>query len=541
MRTGQLLSIAVLVCGLQGAVLAQRSTPNQQNSGPPTVTGVLSVKNYAAIRDSLGYLADVGGQPQLTQMLDGVISAFTGGHGLLGIDRKKPLGVALLSHGGQTAWPLVFIPISDQEKALQLLHAVGPLIMRKFGPMPYKLTNKWFLIGPALDHIHEKHVPNPSRLIDAEALKYDLAFTSNVQEIPMVAVENAFKKIDELANHPALGRSLSYRQGQLFGATMVKSIGQLVLSGAKQITLGINVAPKRKKLAIELALETRRATELSRLLESLTRNPSHLAGLVDPAGLVSCMLNVPLSTRARNQLLSVIPSGRPDRGPGPALLNTAGGDEVTAEQQLLSLFRKTVENGRLEVAFSLRGNPPGPLTVVGSAVLSDAKDIESFLIRQIEIDEKSNRLKFSREVTRFRTVPIHELEVPMLKGYRKFFGPRPKVHFAATSDMVHFAIGGLSLDSMRWAIDRTNGTRRYSNRFSPFVVQARLQPWLSLVSKPGLGALRRHVSPSERVTFIVTPTANSLRARLEIQEGLLRLIGSQASAGPSGFSPRRGR
>ncbi len=99
--------------------------------------------------------------------------------------------------------------------------------------------------------------------------------------------------------------------------------------------------------------------------------------------------------------------------------------------------------------------------------------------------------------------------------------------------MIHIAFGGLSLDSVRWAIDRTSGTRRFSNRFSPFVLQGRLQPWLSLVSDPKIAALRKKIAPSERISLVVTPTSKSLTARLEIQEGLLRLIGTQASSGSS--------
>ncbi len=538
MRTGQLLSIVVLFGGLPSAVLAQPDTPSQppKNAGPPSVTGVLSVKNYSAVRESMAYLAEVGGQPQLSQMLDGIITAFTGGHGLLGVDRKKPFGVAFLSYGGQDTWPLVFIPISDQEKALQLLHAVGPLIMRRFGPMPYKLTDSWFLIGPALDHLEEKHVPNPSRLIDASAAKFDLAFTSDIQEIPMVAMESAFKRIDDLANHPAFGNNLSYRQGQVAGAKMLKSSGQLVLGGARQVIVGVSVAPKRKKVGFEVLLETRPNTELDGLIESLMRTPSQLAGLVDPTGLASCLLNVPLTSSAQAELLSLLPSGEEPA----ALLNTVGGGAVTLEQQFVSRLRGTIEGGRVEIAFSLRGNPPGALTLVGSAVLADAKSLENFLIRQIEIDQKSGRLKFTREVTRFQTVPIHELEVPLLQQFKKHFGSSPKVHFAATSDMIHVAFGGLSLDSVRWAIDRTAGTGRYSNRFSPLVVQGRLQPWLSLVNDPKVAAVSAQVSPSERISLVVTPSSNSLHAKLEVQEGLLRLIGSQASAGTS-FSPDAAR
>ncbi len=540
-RTGQVLLIAVLVAGLQSAVLAQQNTSNQppNKTRPPKVTGVFSVKSYKALRESLAYLANVSGQAHASQMLDGIITALTSGNGLLGIDKNKPFGVALLSYGGQDAWPLVFIPISSQDKALQLLHAVGPVIMRKFGPMPYKLTDTSFLMGPALGHVPENHVPSPSQLINSSARKFDVAITVNVPEIPMLSIEKSFKRLDDLVDHPYFPKNLSQRQGRKFGAMMGKSIGQLVVSGARQITLGIDVAPKRKRLAFEFALESKHATELHRMIESLTRNPSHLAGLVDPAGLASCMLNIPLSSRAKRQLLSMMPSARDI----PALLNRTGGGAVTSEQQLLSLLRKTVEGGRLELAFSLRGNPPGPLTLVGSAVVANAKAVESFLIRQIEVDHNRKRLKFAREVTRFRTVPIHALHVPILKGFSKYFGRDPKVHFAATSDMLHVAFGGLSLDSVRWAIDRTRGTRRFSNRFSPFVLQGRLQPWLSLVSDPKIAALRKKIAPSERISLVVTPTSKSLTARLEIQEGLLRLIGTQASSGSSGlqFGSRRGR
>ena len=527
MRTGQALSIALLVAALQNASFAQQAdSPASKPRRPPTIAAVFSVKSYKAMRESISYLTTVAGQPEAIRMLDMAIAAISGGHGLVGIDTDKPFGVALLSYGGQEAWPLVFIPISSQDKALQLLHAIGPTIMRKFGPMPYKLSDSLFLMGPALDHVDENNVPTPSRLINSNASKFDIAFTVNVPEIPMAEVEETFKKLDELVYHPSLPTSAAHRQGRALGAMLGKSLGRLVITGASEVTLGLEVAPKRKRLALEIALETRNATELHRLVESLTRNPSHLAGLVDPAGLASCLLNIPLSPRAKRQLLDLMPSD----GEVPALLTRVDGESDSTNQQLLSLLRKTVESGRLELAVSLRGNPPGPLTVVGSAVIANAKALESFIVRQLQVDHNEKRLKFAREVTRFESAAIHSVSTPVPKEFEKYFGTNPKVHFAATSNMLHVAFGGLSLDSVRWALDRTGGTRRYSNRFAPFILQGRLQPWLALVSDPNVSDLRSKVTPSERISLVVTPASKSLSARLELQEGLLRLIGAQAQS-----------
>ena len=534
MRTGQLTLIAVLVCGLQLPVVGQTGPargPSGKRSGPPAVSGVLSVKSYDALRTLLAYLSTVSGQPQLPHMLDSVIKSFTRGQGLLGIDTKKPFGVALLTYGANEPRPLVFVPVNDQEKVLQLLQVVVPLIMKKFGPVPYKLTDSWFLVGSAFNHIHESDMPSPSRLVDSNVWKYDIALTSNLGNIPMVKIKAALKQLDHVAERPILGKGAAYRQGQIFGAMVVKSIAKLVVGGARRVTLGLNVSPKQKKIALELTLSSKRGTDLDRLIGALSQTPSRLAGLVDPAGLGSILLNIPLNRDAKLALLSLMPStGEANQ----VLLSTRrGGRAPTPERELLSLLRKTVESGRLETALSFRGNPPGPLTLAGSIYLADAKSIERFLIEQIDIDRRNGRLEFQPNMSHLRTVPIHEIRTPAFSDLKKYFGATPKLHFAAGGNILHVAFGALSLDSIKWAIDRTSSSRRYSNRFSPFLLQGRVRPWLTLASKqrPELARLEPQIPANEHVSIVVTPSPGSLRTRLEFQEGLLRLIGSQAAQG----------
>ena len=78
---------------------------------------VVSLAGYQRIMDDLAFVGKLSDSPDLAKNLEGMITFFTQGQGLAGLDKTKPWGLAA-STDGLSFQLLGFIPVTDLKKLL---------------------------------------------------------------------------------------------------------------------------------------------------------------------------------------------------------------------------------------------------------------------------------------------------------------------------------------------------------------------------------------------------------------------------------------
>ncbi|HOM16165.1 MAG TPA: hypothetical protein PLQ00_02495, partial [Thermoguttaceae bacterium] len=148
----------------------------------PTPIAVISISGYDELRGDLEMIGKLGGTPELAKMVEGLIAMGTGGRGLAGLDKAKPLGAVVYIDGDD--FPVIgFIPVTNLKSLLQALSA--PLgeakdagdgvyeIRAGENPLYVKEKGGWAFIAPEKELL-DKAPADPMKLLAGQEKKYDL-------------------------------------------------------------------------------------------------------------------------------------------------------------------------------------------------------------------------------------------------------------------------------------------------------------------------------------------------------------------------------
>ena len=85
---------------------------------------IVSISGYDELKRDLGFLGTLAGNPDAAATAEAMITMFTQGQGLQGLDTTKPLG-AVAQANGMDIQPLVFVPVNNLPNLFDVLAAVG--------------------------------------------------------------------------------------------------------------------------------------------------------------------------------------------------------------------------------------------------------------------------------------------------------------------------------------------------------------------------------------------------------------------------------
>ncbi len=233
------------------------------DNAPVAVVAVSSYDDVLNTIDSFGRLAD---RPQLRQMAEGTVAAYTGGRGLVGVDVAKPWGLAFQSHSG--SWEVtVLVPVQDFPALLESLQLLSPAGMPEIEPGVYKLDNPRgtvfvtlrdsFAVFVQTAEQFDRVPASPSDLLDELTREYDVAARVDMQALPR---KYRTMVIEQLHQGAKLGlRKLPNESEEQFVARrrMTKTqLAQLttVIDETKHVTLGWKMNPESDSTLLDFSL-----------------------------------------------------------------------------------------------------------------------------------------------------------------------------------------------------------------------------------------------------------------------------------------------
>lgn len=541
-----LLSLIAAVLLLGGA-----SRASAQNDMKPIL--VVSVASYQRVIDDIGFIGKLADSPDLAQNLEGMITFFTQGAGLAGLDKGRPWGFAA-STDGLSFQILGFVPVTDIDKLLAALSG--------FLGNPDKENGVYKVQAPGLPislYIKEKdgyafisqdtaglsNLPkDPVKLLGGLDKQYDVAVKLGIQNIPDVFRQLAIDQI-KLGVEGSLeqGPDESDEQYQRRSKNTQQQMDTLVttLNELDELMLGLAIDQSARRAYIDLSMTAVDGSKTAKQMVSLPAPPTKFAGFLMPDAVATLHVNSKSAPDATAQTAALLQQAR-SQVESQLDQESIGNEQVRATLkdvvgQVMDVITDTVKQGVMNGGAVVVGS--GPYTLAGGGYVSDGSRLEGVVKKLAELAQKEpdfpkDGLKLNADS--HKGVAFHTLEIPVPADddnaamIKKLLGEKVKLTVGIGKQSAFIAVGEKGVETIKKVIDKSEGVTEAPGK--PFELTVRIAPIVKFLAEgdganPLLSSIAGGLKESgkDRLQLTAQPIKNGYLYRLEAEEGVLKVLG----------------
>lgn len=516
---------------------------------------VVAFSGYDAFKDDLNFIGSLAGNPALADLLEQKLEAETGGQGLAGLDKTRPWGAAVRTDGLQIQ-PLALLPVDDLEK---LFGAVAGMIPDPedagdgvweiaAGPVSVfvKQQGKWALIGQTKESL--RNLPeDPAKLLAPLASQYDLALRLSMQNIPPMFRQMAADQIRLgmiLAIRPQDGEDdEQFAQRRKIVERQIEAT-ITALSDLDELSIGLSIDGENRKAVVDLSSTAVVGSKTAELLAAVSTEKSAFSGFTLPGALISAHVNRPTSEQDMAQTREAL-----------KYLEQAATKEIDQSGQLadpqqkallkgflaefIQVIDRTTAQGRINGGLVVTARAPHTLAVGG--MVADGQKLESILKRFVDAAADDPGFpKVELDVEHHRGIRFHRLEVPVPENddnlvMRELFGDPLEVTLGFGPSSVFFALGKDGRQTIKQVLDKSLAEPAV---VPPIQVNLAAGPLLQMIAQRGqpqpiaiMLAQMLQGTGKDGIRLVAQPQERGVVYRIELQEGILQLIGTGLSIG----------
>lgn len=547
-------------------VLPQARTFAQDAEGESKPVAVLAIASYDRLMTDLAFIGNLTGNPDLDKNIEGMIQLFTQGQGLVGLDRTRPLGVAL-NTDGLSFQPLIVLPVTDLKQLLGALEGLvgaaqdagdGIYELDVFNQKIYiKEKNTWAFMSTA---------PEPLAVLPASGgdlftgleKQYDIAGRLHIQNVPevfrtmiidqlRVGVESGLQRQEGESDESYESRR-KLVDSQIDGLTTA-------INDLDTLTLGLSLNPEAKTAQLELAFKALPETETAKQLSRAKATNSNFAGFLQPDAAASLSLSSEIAESDAAQYVAGLEAIRDEilkHIETEARLPDEDSKKLAKDMvgQVFSTVKATFESGKIDAGATLQVSDKSMALVVG-AYAAETKSLEEALMKLAKLAEGKPEfppIKFN--AAEHAGVKFHTTAIPVPAEHKiaKVVGDKLDVAIGLGEKSVYLALGNDSLELAKKLIDAS--AKRTGEQLPPFQLNVSLGQVFQFA-----GALQDENAESNLKTMAEalakTPGKDHVRLeyvpqdaggtiRLSAEEGVLQLLGdalknAQANGAIPGF------
>jgi hypothetical protein len=530
---------------------------------------VISFSGYAELKRDLEYLGETSGNPDMVKQLEGLLTFFTQGQGLAGLDQDKPWGAAAALPEGGFGAPnlLVFLPVTDVQKLLGALAQLtgepvdkgdGILEIKKDANSVYvKEQDGWAYVAQMPDALG-KLPADPMKLLGGLNEQYDLALRLNIQNVPQALrdfavdamkqqVERSLQQAQENADDDdvQLQPQIARHQVEMLG----KAINEF-----DAITLGWSIDSEGKRALIDLNMTAIEGSDTAKQLASVSNSASKFAGFLMPEALLTAHINSVAQESDIEQSLTMLGQLRTH------IMDSIDEDEDLPDEEAKDLVKElvgealevaeaTVKNGRFNGGLTVTGE--GPLTIVAGGMVADGEKLEEVAKKFIKLAENEPDVpEVKLNVDEHKGVKFHTATIPLPddedgEKAKQIFGEEALVTVGFGPDSFYVALGDDGLETIKAVMDKS--AEGASEELPPLEISLALAPLMKLAAQqddanPGVAMIAESLKEggADHLKITVRPIENGVQYEIEGEEGIIKLIGSgaklaQAAGGAGGI------
>lgn len=551
-----------LLSALAVAVLlgAANLGPGQEASTATTEPVlVISFSGYDEVLKDLEFIGKLAGNPQLAQMVEaGLKQSDTAGALLAGLDKQRPCGLVVGIDQSQLAGDQLdpnrllvahaFLPASGEGDLEGLVASAKEKLPEGAGIKVHAaVKGDWLFISNSAEALANAPA-DPVPMLDGLNEQYDLAVRVNVKNIPpplrqmalaplQMGMQMGMQQMPGETDEQFALRSKMTQQAMQQMTTLLNELDAL--------SLGLAVDRTASTGYFDYVITAVEGTKTAQQLAQAKQLTTNFAGFVLPGAAVT--LNA-VSQAAPSQIAQVKTMIASIRASATSDLENQGLSDAELKQakkvveDLFSVLEATLESGRTDIGMSLVLDS-GALTFVAGSHVAESDKLETLikdLAGQIvqQDPQLANAIKLDAEV--HQGVRFHRLALPTeqmaeeVEILPQLVGQTLEVVVGAGPDSVCLAAGRNAADTLKGAIDRSKAEA--GKPVPPMRLAVAATPIANFVAQVGndqakgiaamVAEVLKQSGGKDHLTVTTTLVPNGAKTRLEIEEGLLKVIGS---------------
>jgi hypothetical protein len=535
-----------LALALAAATVSRAQAPaTAPVAGPVAVVAITSYEKLMADVDWLGNLMQ---SPGASQMAEQVITQMTGGQGLAGLDKTKPIGLVVNLAPGPMPMPIVaaYVPVTDQ--AQMQINAMGQDVYAKSagGYMLVAMAPEALAAMPA----------DPSAVIGPLTQQYDVAVQINVQNVPEALRQQALGMLGGLAQNVQKQPNESdsdFQARQQAVQAQIQDV-QAQVRDLDQVRLGLSISGEEQRVYFDFNALAKPGSALAKTMTEDANVTTNFAGFAndDAAVALSAASNVSgLRAAQMEQLLSNVRAQltRSIDAEAPAELRDAIRGSVG---QILDAVLTTLKAGKVDGGAVVFASPDAVSGVAGGLILEPAK-IEAALKSLNETLAKagdSDLPKIAWGAETHGDIAFHTAAIPVKDDEAKvLFGEQLDVVVGLGGQSAYVAWGKDAAATLKQVIDANGAAPNQATKpMTLTVTVSKIIDAAKSVAKPEAKPMLDTVSSvlanaggKDHAIVSSQVVDNGTQFRIEVEQGVIQAIATasmmQAMGGGQAAAP----
>jgi hypothetical protein len=521
-----------------------------------TMAVIAGARNDKLMSD-ISFLGPLVGRPEAGQLAEMVIGNFTAGKAATALDKTKPWGL-ILQTDGAGYFPLVCLPVAKIEDVLEIAKLRGADI--KDGENGIKVLmmpgGQTIFVKPQNGVMFFSKTPaslsrlpaNPQEILASRVGDYDVSAVLAVKNVPestrqlaITAVRfglaGSMRKATDESDEKFAERQ---RFTQARSEQLVRMINEI-----ESVRIGWAIDAQQKRSYVDFAYEFAPGSKMAQQAAAYGQSHTNFAGFYQPDAAATFLGSVQADPKvigddldqyagmvrtAREKVNKEIDTSRTIDDPA---------ERAALKAELSDFFdavESTIREGQVDGGASLR-LAPQMMTFVAGLHMKNPDKLESALKKlepAMSKDPSFPGIKWN--AANHAGVKFHTFAVPLPETEteaRRLFGNEVPTTVGIGSDSVYFGCGKDNVELLNKAIDASE--TEHGKAVPPLRLELALVPFLEVsadaklgqkVMARGLAEMLKTQSPGRdhvRIAGHVVP--NGMSYRLEVEEGMLRMIG----------------
>ncbi|QDV75643.1 DUF885 domain-containing protein [Botrimarina mediterranea] len=562
-----LTPLAIGPAAFAQAVAAPEAPAAQAPAAVETKTiAVAALTNYNQLIKEITFLGGLGGNPNAGDWVEGMIAFFTGGRGLEGLDKNRPIGVVVQTDGAGFA-PIGCLPIADLTPVLELAEnfALEPI---DNGDGVYELelpeqtiyfqqVGEWTFVSNTPEALAQAPA-DPAKDLQKLVEKYDLGVTLYSQNLPamyrQIALEQLRQGMEEGLVQQENETEEEFQARRALAETQIAQISDLI-DGLNVVTIGWSIDAEKKHTFIDAELTALEGTDLALAMTTYENATSGVTGFHRPQAAASFLTSgvTPAELlekqKAQNEAAIEMVRSQIDKALQEQIEEGKIPDDPDVQEaikgatsDLVDVYADMIRNGRVEVGGSLDLAGEG-FDAIAAGYVPDPTKVEAAFKKLAEAAAKEP--KFPGVEWAYAThagVTLHGMTVPVPEEAgqaREALGESVRLIMGVGGERVYFAMGPRGEESLKKAIDES--AAKAGQPISPpgelIVSVGQILTAAEKVAPPNaapmigmiLSGMEDVPAGADRLIVTSEPIDGGLRVRYLLEEGVLKAIGQAAA------------
>jgi hypothetical protein len=510
---------------------------------------VISIASYNEWIGDIGFIGGLAGHPDLSTTAETMVKMLA--NDLKGMDKTKPIGAVVSI--GEEPQALIFVPVTDLKELLASLAGVSGqeakdegdgVFSVSVGPTKLFLKQKggWAFLAQSPDHFADTPA-DPTTLLDGLHKQYDVAVRGYIQNIPAPMRQMA---IDGLKEGAASGlgdpTDEDFEVRKKLVEKQVKQV-EMVINEADEVTIGVKVDAKTKQTYADFTMKVVAGGTFAKQFAAMKDLKSNFAGFLLPDSAMG-MNAAAVYNEAEAEELAANVEALKARAMKELDKDTSLGDkkkvvkEVVGE--LIDATIATIKDRRVDIGASLVLKPKA-LTFVAGSHTADGAAITAALKKLAALAEKEEGFPGVKwNADSHAGVSFHTISVDVPDDdARKVLGDKVDIVIGEGKKAIYLGFGTDCLATLKSTID--GSASKAGAAVKPMQMTIAVAPIIQFIASVQddpmlemIAAEAAKISGKDHINVTVTTIKNGQTARVEIESGVIELIGKAAGAASGG-------